>query len=30
MDPGDLELSARKLTGLLKGDHVDGALLVPV
>jgi D-proline reductase (dithiol) PrdB len=30
MDPGDLEQSARKLTGLLKGDHVDGALLVPV
>jgi len=30
MDPKDLEQSARKLAGLLKDDHVDGALFIPV
>jgi len=29
-DPAGMEDSAQKLAGLLKGDHVDAALLVPV
>lgn len=29
-DPADMEISARTLAGLLKGDRVDAALLVPV
>lgn len=29
-DPMEMEAAARNLAGLLKGDRVDGALLVPV